>query len=120
MQVLKAHHALWSGILQPEDIGTGGETFKDAPGDNKDSDEDDDGVEVFKDAPMLTSKVRHDGNVDEDDNSDGDDEMVLAERTAGKAVMVAAGGDKAAGIKKKPASAAKRWPQEGYYNMSKR
>ena len=33
MQVLKAHPALWSGILQPEDVGAGKESFKDADAD---------------------------------------------------------------------------------------
>ena len=32
LQVLKAQPALWSGIMQPEDVGTSRETFKDMAG----------------------------------------------------------------------------------------
>lgn len=32
LQVLKAQPALWSGIMQPEDVGTSRETFKDVAG----------------------------------------------------------------------------------------
>lgn len=137
LQVLKAHHALWSGILQPEDVGTGGESFKDAAAVDTDTDGED--VELFKDAPLPTG-----GSSDEDDDAamtaDDDDgaaiiigggsgkQVVATGRLGTSAAAPPAGGSGRGGAAsgppstsgRGPDSAQQKWPQEGYYDMQKR
>ena len=97
-------------------MGSGGESFKDAKA--ADDDDDDDGVEAFKDVP------------EEEEVEDGDeDEMVLAVggnrgNQGKKAVAAAVGpsGSRSDAGEPSTSGRGKRdlWPQEGYYDMSKR
>jgi len=126
MQVLRAHHALWAGILQPEDIGLGGETFKDVVRADNESDEDD-GIEAFVDAPAAPEEGSN-------GSDDSDEEMVIAQRQSSQKAIGALGRGLTSGrppstsgavIGKAPggrqvASDADRWPKEGCYDMNKR
>ncbi|KAG1665926.1 hypothetical protein FOA52_004515 [Chlamydomonas sp. UWO 241] len=103
-EVLKAHPALWSGILQQEDTGSGLEAFADVDVDS------DDGGDGDKAAGKDEEEAEAEAGGDDDDDT-GDMQLDAARPASGGAPS------------KAPASSAKAtdaWPAEDEYDMAKR
>jgi ribosome biogenesis protein MAK21 len=93
-EVLKKQPSLWTGVLQPEDVGGGG---------GGGASDDDDGNELFHDA------------VDSDDGLDVDEDgEKVGDRARGDMKAAAASAAAAA------AKSGKTWPRPGYYDINKR
>mmetsp|Transcript_8714 Transcript_8714/g.18540 ORF Transcript_8714/g.18540 Transcript_8714/m.18540 type:complete len:1163 (-) Transcript_8714:938-4426(-) len=103
-EVLKVQPALWSAVSTPEDVAADGETFKDSAA--PDTDDEGDGVEVFKDLPASDDE--------EDSEEGGAGGKQQAREAAGPA---STSGREGSTPSSTPSG---KWPQQQYYDMHKR